>query len=208
MKGRLVTVMVVACLAVLTGAYYFKHSGDSISAPPIEKLQAMGHLASLKVNYANVIEFDQTVNLGIPWTVRQITFGGTKVLLVAKGECLVGTDLRLAKFEDTNLTQKTITLVLPSPSVISTSINHDSQQNGGSYFYSITNSGVVSITPGLDNASKAVSAALAVAQTELKGACLEPRAFLAAKKNGEEVMQSLLSSLGWKVRVVWRAVAA
>ena len=70
-----------------------------LSTPPLISLEKMGHLVSLKVNYADVIEFTAKQALGIPWTDWELRLGSTKVLLVARGDCTVATDLRAAKYE-------------------------------------------------------------------------------------------------------------
>src|SRR5205085_12083708 len=59
---------------------------------PMISLEKMGHLASVKVNYADVIEFTENRTQDIPWTQWELHFGGTKVLLVARGDCTVATD--------------------------------------------------------------------------------------------------------------------
>src|SRR5512144_2193085 len=103
------------------GMWFFEATPSKMPPPqpPLMSLQEMGHLTSVKVNYANVIEFTERMTQDIPWTQWELRLGGTTVLLVARGDCLVGTDFRLAKYESANETARTAVLVLPVPKPIS-----------------------------------------------------------------------------------------
>ena len=89
------------------------------SPPPLVSVQEMGTLVSLKVNYTNVSEFNERVTQDIPWSDWELRFGGTRVLLVARGICLIGTDQKRATYEQTSTAAKSATLVLPKPTVVS-----------------------------------------------------------------------------------------
>ncbi len=67
------------------------------ASPPLAAVESLGDLVSVRVRYANVIEFHRTMTQGIPWTRWELPIGETRVLLVARGDCLVGTDLRAAR---------------------------------------------------------------------------------------------------------------
>ena len=163
----------------------------------------MGTLVSLKVNYANVIEFNERVTQDIPWTQWELRFGGTSVLLVAKGECLMGTDLKLAKYEQSATAVKTATLVVPHPKVISARLNHD-PKSGGSYFYAISRNGIVALVPGTEGQTKAMNSALQKGQSEIEASCARPELIEAARKSAEAVLLPTVSATGWKVAVIWR----
>ncbi|NBU89129.1 MAG: YecA family protein [Betaproteobacteria bacterium] len=75
----------------------------------------MGSLTTLRVNYSNVIEFAEKLTQDIPWTQWELRLGGTTVLLIARGDCYLGTDLRSAKYEQVSAADKTATLSLPTP---------------------------------------------------------------------------------------------
>jgi hypothetical protein len=66
--------------------------------PPIFSIQQMGHLVSLKVNYSDLIEFNEPKSIDLLLN-REIPLGSTSVLLVAKGDCTLATDLRTASYE-------------------------------------------------------------------------------------------------------------
>lgn len=172
-------------------------------SPPLMSLEQMGHLVSVKVNYANVIEFTQRITQNIPWSQWELRFGGTKVLLVARGDCLVGTDFRLAKYQNVNQATRSAVLVLPAPKPISPRVRHDPRDKGGSYFYAITGTGIEPIIPGSTNRIKAINAALAKAQKDIEQACSSAEVLVSAKKNAEAVLLPAFNASGWKVNVRW-----
>jgi hypothetical protein len=171
--------------------------------PPLVSVQEMGTLVSLKVNYANVIEFNERVTQGIPWTQWELRFGGTRVLLVARGDCLIGTDLKLARYEQSSTANKTATLIVPNPKVISARLNHD-PKTGGSFFYATSSSGIVALMPGTEGQTKATNSALQKGQKEIEASCAKPELVEAARRSAEAVLLPTISATGWKVAVVWR----
>ena len=197
---------VVFLVAILAAVAAWKLKPEKEQAPqqaPLVSVQEMGALVSLKVNYANVIEFNERVTQDIPWTQWELRFGGTRVLLVARGECLIGTDLKLAQYEQSSVATKTATLVAPQPKVISARLNHDAK-NGGSYFYAMSSNGIVALVPGTEQQTKAMNSALQKGQSEIEASCARPELIEAARKSAEAVLVPTLSATGWKVAVVWR----
>lgn len=180
-----------------------KSSPPSPSQPPLMSLEQMGHLVSVKVNYANVIEFTEEITQDIPWTQWELRLGGTKVLLVARGDCLVGTDFRLAKYREVNQASRSAVLVLATPKPISARVSHDPREKGGSYFYSVTGTGIEPIVPGSSNRTKAIDAALGKAQQEIARVCANAEVLATAKKNAEAVLLPAFSATGWNVNVQW-----
>ena len=202
MKSTFVIVLVAGLSAI--AAWQLKPEKEAAPMPPpLVSVQAMGLLVSLKVNYANVIEFNERVTQDIPWTQWELRFGGTRVLLVARGECLIGTDLTLAKYENSALDPQSATLIVPNPKVISARLNHDAK-NGGSFFYAVSSSGIVSLVPGSEGQTKAVNSALQKGQSEIEASCARPELMEAARKSAEAVLLPSVSATGWKVAVVWR----
>jgi hypothetical protein len=111
MQNTLITLLLAALAAL--AAWKLKPEKEQVpAAPPVVSVQEMGTLATLRVNYANVIEFNERITQDIPWTQWEFRFGGTSVLLIARGECLIGTDLQAAKYEQILPAAKTATLGL------------------------------------------------------------------------------------------------
>jgi len=171
--------------------------------PPLMSLEQMGHLVTVKVNYANVLESTERMTQDIPWTKWELRFGGTKILLVARGDCLVGTDLRLAKYVEVNKDSRSAVLVLPGPKTISARVNHDPKEKGGSYFYAVTGTGIEPIIPGSANRTRAIDAGLRTAQEDISRACRSPDVLATAKKNTETILLPVFSAIGWKVSFRW-----
>jgi hypothetical protein len=167
---------------------------------PLMKLEQMGHLVSAKIHYGNVIEFTKET-AGIPWT--GIHLGGAKVLLVARGDCLIGTDIRSAKYQDVNPQQSTAVLRLPQPKVISARVSHDAKENGGSYFYHTTNSGLEMFTPGTANHDEAIQAAFNLAQKDILQVCGNSETLATARENAEATLSLVFKATGWKVDIQW-----
>lgn len=180
-----------------------KSSNTLPPQPPLMSLEQMGHLVTVKVNYANVIEFTENFTQDIPWTQWELRLGSSRVLLVARGDCLVGTDFRLAKYQEVNETSRSAVLVLPSPKPISARVSHDPREKGGSYFYAITGTGIEPIIPGSNNRTKAMDAALGKAQQEIERTCGGAEVLITAKKNAEAVLLPAFLASGWKVKLRW-----
>jgi hypothetical protein len=171
--------------------------------PPLMSLENMGRLVTVKIHYANVLEFTKRITQDIPWTQWELRFGGSKVLLVARGDCLVGTDFRLAKYLDVNKELRSAVLALPEPKAMSPRVNHDPRGKGGSYFYSVTGSGIEPIIPGSANRTKAMDAALGAAQKNIEEVCRSPDVLATARTNAEATLLPAFSAIGWKVIIRW-----
>jgi hypothetical protein len=171
---------------------------------PIISLEKMGDLVSIKVNYADVIEFDQKRTLNIPWTDWGVSIGGTKVLLVARGDCSIATNLSAARYENISEKHRTLKLVLPGPRTLQARVKHSDMKSGGSYFYAVTSKGVEPIIPGDANRTKAINNALQVAQREVERSCATQPVIALAKKNAEEVLTATFQATGWAPTIVWQ----
>ncbi|MEJ7137969.1 DUF4230 domain-containing protein [Amphibiibacter pelophylacis] len=176
-------------------------------APPLIALEAMGQLVSVKVHESSVIEVTENIAQDIPLTGRELRFGSARALLVARGECLAGTDLRASHYRDIDATARTATLVLPQPGVISARVNHGPRQQGGSYFYEITGSGLEPFLPGSATRTKATDAALARAETVIRQACASQSVLESARSNALAVLRPLFAVTGWTVTLAWATPA-
>lgn len=172
--------------------------------PPSEAIVKMGQLVSLKLNYAEIHEFTEKRALGIPWSQWEIRMGGTTVVLVARGDCSVATNLNDAKFGNVDATRHTLVISLPSPRPFQPRVNHESRDKGGSYFYAITNRGVEAVIPSSTNRTQAIDHALTWAQEDIKRACGQRQVIDAARENAETVLRATLQPTGWKPTFVWR----
>lgn len=172
--------------------------------PALVAVEGMGHLVSVRVRHANVIEYTEQLTQGIPWTQWELRLGGTRVLLVARGDCLVGTDLRQARYEAVDAQARTAVLLLPGPAVISARVDHGPRDQGGSYFYAVQGTGIEPLLPGSGNRTRAIDAALAQAQRDVERSCSAEPMLATARENAEAVLTPLLAATGWNVQLGWR----
>jgi hypothetical protein len=171
---------------------------------PLIALEKMGHLVSVKVNYADVIEFTERRTQDIPWTQWDLDLGGTKVLLIARGDCTIATNLGAAKYQDVDAEKRTFTLLLPEPKPLQVRVNHEPREKGGSYFYAITSEGLEPIIPDSSNRQLAISNSLAFAQQQIERSCNRAQIRAIARKNAEEVLGATFQAIGWKPTYVWK----
>ncbi|WP_298213563.1 DUF4230 domain-containing protein [Acidovorax sp.] len=201
----LVAAALVGATLGAAGLWVALHQPAPSPPPPaLLALEGMGHLVSVKVRYANVIEFTQQLTQGIPWTQWELRLGGTQVLLVAKGDCLVGSDMRQARYEAVDPAARTATLLLPPPAVVSARVHHGPRDQGGSYFYAVQGTGIEPLIPGSANRTQAIDTALQRAQQDMERACQSASTLATAKENAEAVLKPLFAATGWAVQVRWQ----
>jgi hypothetical protein len=194
--------MIAAAALGAAGNAYFERRGAT--PPPMLALEKMGRLVSVKVNVADVVEFTQERTLGIPWSAWQLSYAGTKVVLIAKGDCLVGTDLMAGRYEAVDAARRSATLVLPAPKVLQARVNHAPPEQGGSRLYAISNQGIEAIVPGNESRAQAIDGALRLAQTRIEDAGRSADVLRAARESAEHVLQAAFGALGWNVAIRWQ----
>lgn len=174
--------------------------------PPMLSIQQMGHLVSLKVSYSDVIEFDEPHTIDLPLN-REISLGGTRVLLVAKGDCTLATDLKAAAYDKVNQDKRTLTVTLAAPQPLQARLIHDAREKGGSYFYATSSRGLVALTPNSSNRTKAMNNAMAQAQQALTRTCIAAPNISAAREQAEQVLGTLFQQAGWTTSFAWKEPA-
>jgi hypothetical protein len=200
---------ILALLGAVTlgvvGMWFFGPKPESKlpAQTPLISLEKMGHLVSVKVNYADVIEFTEQRTQEIPWTQWELNLGGTKVLLIARGDCTIATNLRAAKYQNIDAEKRTFTLLMPEPKPMQIRVNHEPREKGGSYFYAITSEGLEPLIPDSSNRSLAINNSLAFAQKQIERSCNRPQIIAIAKKNAEDVLSATFQATGWKPTYVW-----
>ncbi len=196
----------LAGLAVLmVGKFIYdqKRDGASATNAPLIALEAMGQLVSLKVNYADVIEFTEKHLQGIPWTNWELPLGGTTVLLVARGDCSVASNLKEARYETVQEQERKVVIRLPNPAPLVVRINHEAKESGGSYFFAINGYGLEPLLPNAGHRTLAINNALAYAQKEVERACHHPDVLAQSRSNAEAVLGSMFQAIGWQAAFHW-----
>lgn len=204
---RLPLLLVAITAAAITFAFVKQPAEPPAPAPPLVSLEKMGHLVSLKMNYSDVIEFTQPNAVDIPWSQWEVRLGSTHVLLVARGDCTVATDLRQARYEDIDERARTLTVVLPSPAPLQARINHQARNRGGSYFYAVTEQGLQAFIPSAQTRTAAMNKALETAQKAVRTACSQASVLDSAKENAATVIEATLGATGWKPNIIWEPLS-
>lgn len=205
-KLSLMGLILVAAFVIAILYFWWAHlnqlSSENNQFPNIA-IEKMGHLVATKVNYADVIEFTQKRSADIPWTNWELVWGSTKVLLIVKGDCAIGTDLRQAEYVNVNTKSHTFDLKLKTPKAIYARINHSPKKKGGSYLYGISNQGLELITPNSSNRITAINNAMSFAEKQILLTCNQKNMIVSAKNNTEQVLNSVFQSFGWKAKYSW-----
>lgn len=204
---RLPILLVAVTAAAITFAFIKKPPEQEALPPPLVSLEKMGHLVSLKMNYSDVIEFTQPNAVDIPWSQWEVRLGSTRVLLVARGDCTIATDLRQARYEDIDERARTLSVVLPPPTPLQARISHEARNRGGSYFYAVTEQGLQAFIPSAQTRTNAMNNALQTAQKAVQAACSQPAVLNTAKENAATVMQATLAATGWMPTVIWEPLS-
>ena len=94
-KTKLILILVVILvIGVLGGRLWSYMSKPEVVQRPVVTFENMGHLVSLKMNYSDVLEYTKKRTQDIPITPYDLVLGSTRVLLIARGDCSIATDLR------------------------------------------------------------------------------------------------------------------
>jgi hypothetical protein len=190
----------IAGVVALSVAGTFLVTRKMAGPPPLITFAKMGHLVSLRVNYADVV--DITENRTIPWTDWHLPLTGTRVLLIARGDCSVATDLKSAIYQAVDTENRRVVVALPTPEAFQPRLNHSPE--GGTTVYAITNEGIERLIPGDSNRRKAIDKAMSLAQQKVEQACATPDAISSAKSSAEEVLVSTFNGIGWNASIAWK----
>lgn len=174
---------------------------DKPPLPPITNYEKMGHLVALKVNVADVVEYTKSSVLNLPWTRFKLTYAGTKVLLIVKGDCLVSTDLTAATYENRDESNRSVTIQLPTPTCMQPRLIHGQQ---GTKIFATSMLGIEKIILGNATRNAAIDEAMAFAQEKVAEACKSAEAITTAKENTEKVLNGLLTPLKWNANIKWK----
>jgi hypothetical protein len=204
--GRNITIAFALAGAVAVGALLMAWRTPPPPPPveaPLMSLEKMGRLVALRVNYADVIEFNQPRTQDIPLTQWALHLGGTRVLQVAKGDCTLAADLTAARYEQVDQSAKRLTVVLPPPQLMNARINHEPREKGGSYLYAVTSEGLEPLIPDSANRTAAINNSLVRAQEAIERLCRQPDMIATAQRNAEDILASLFRAAGWQASFQW-----
>ena len=198
-KTKLILILVVILvIGVLGGRLWSYMSKPEVVQRPVVTFENMGHLVSLKMNYSDVLEYTKKRTQDIPITPYDLVLGSTRVLLIARGDCSIATDLREVKYAQINPETKQVTLSVPLPAPLTVRINHDPKDQGGSYLYNITKQGIEPLLPDSSNQKAAIDEVFSEAESNIRAACSTPDVIDQAKTNTVQVLEGMFDAVGWR----------
>lgn len=200
---RLSVVVIALALAVLAWQSV-RRSGPPAAAPPKLSAEKVGELVTLRLHYANVLEFFQKRAQDIPLTPYELRLGGTRILMVVHGDCEISTDLQAARYEQVRPETRTLRVVLPAPHMQPPRVSHAASDAGGSYFYAVTSEGLEVLVPNSANHKAAINNGWAAAEKDIGRYCGAPQWMAEAKANAEKLLTPMFAAAGWTASFVWR----
>jgi len=201
--ARAVLAVIALSLAVLAWQS-IRHVDPPSPPPPQLSAEKVGELVTLRLHYANVLEFFQKRAQDIPLTPYELRLGGTRVLMVVRGDCEISADLRAARYEQVLPEAKTLRVVLPAPRTLPPRVSHAAREAGGSYFYTVSAEGLEVLIPQSANQLAAVNNGWAAAEKDIGRYCGSPQWIAEAKANAEKVLTPMFTAAGWTATFVWR----
>lgn len=198
---RLALILIAISLAALAWRS-FRHSDPPPPPPPQLSTENLGELVTLRLHYANVLEFFQKRAVDLPF--KELSLGGTRILMVVRGDCEVSTDLQAARYEQVQPEAKSLRVILPAPRMRPPRVSHATREAGGSYFFTVTSEGLEALVPNSANHRAAINNGWAAAETDIGRYCSSPQWIAEAKKNAEKVLTPMFTAVGWSPTFVWR----
>lgn len=171
-----------AAIALPAPTYRFQSQ-----ALKIEQIRQLGELVTLDVPVSDV----QTS------TLEGLT-GSASLVLLVRGNVLIGTDLEQATFADLDAQGRTATLVLPPPRTMQPRLDH-----ARTVVYRSDRTGLWQLfpTPGAETA--VYERAMKQAQRLLEEAADQPELIERARERTEAVLRPFFEALGWAVVLQW-----
>ena len=164
-------------------------SNPTIEAPPavIGKITDLADLVVLRVPVSKV----HVTKLGG-------YVGSVSCIVLVQGELELGTNLKLARWEDVEKENRTATLVLAEPMVRRARLDHEQTS-----VYRIDRGGLWKGIPSAEPSRRIVNQAMIEAQSCVEAAGEDSQYVDRARTHTEQVLQQFLKAMGWDIRVVW-----
>ena len=197
----------LAVIAISLAAIAWQSFNRPESAPPPPpqlSTEKLGELVTLRLHYANILEFFEKRAQGIPLTPYELHLGGTRILMVVRGDCEISTNLQVARYEQVQSEAKTLRVVLPAPRMLQPRVSHAAREAGGSYFYTVSSEGLEILLPNSANHIAAMNSGWTAAEKDIGRYCGASQWVAEAKKNAEQVLAPMFHASGWSATFVWQ----
>ena len=153
----------------------------------IEQIQALAELVIARVHVSDVREC----------RIDGFT-GGTRALLVVKGEILLGVDLEQAQFAGHDPVRRSATLLLPEPRVTSVCLDHQATR-----ISAMGPHGLWVLVPWRTMDQRVINRAYQEAQAAVEAVATEPEPLRQAKSHAEAVLQRFATAMSWQLHIQW-----
>jgi Protein of unknown function (DUF4230) len=164
--------------------WFFEVPVQTTTSPVVvEGVQRLDHLATVRFNESIVIT-KESGGEGI----RQL-LTGERLILVAQGDVEAGIDLSTLDRSDVRVSDKSVSIDLPEPQILSASLNEKETR-----VYDRDMGLMPRINPSDDLAEEARDEA----QDRLRKAALEDRILDYAERNAEDTIRAFVTSLGFE----------
>lgn len=161
------------------------------SAPRLEQIQALSHLATLNVEVTDALVFQLNGKTG-----------GMTAVLVVRGEAVLGVDLKEIRFSEVDETRRRVALELPQPKILSASLDHQRTR-----VVALQSSGLWFFTPGGSGADAAVlDDCYRHAEGIVQDAAGAPELLARAKEQVRVALVAFLAGMNWTLECRWRAI--
>jgi hypothetical protein len=194
--------LAMATLASVGAAAWWMRPAPPELPPSLATIESMGHLVSVRVRVADIVDFTLPRSISVPG-FGNFDYAGTSLILIAKGDCSIASDLRLAKQRQVNSTAKTLTIEIPSPRLLDARVDHSKPESGGSRIFKIENNGLEPFIPDGSNRTQAVDEAYRKAEAIVAAACTDKARVEVAKKNTEALLSAMYRAAGWNPSFKW-----
>jgi hypothetical protein len=184
----LVILLAIAALLCLTANLAFRRGRQSTftsTGPTITELEKLGHLCTLRVHVADVLQLND-----------QRWYGDIQGAWIVKGDALVAVDMRQAHIQTKDLQARRAVIVLPAPQLLSPRVDHEKTRTYD-FYAGVLRSAATSRQlrdQAMLEAQKLITFA---AQGEAKDASS------VARRQAEDMIRSFYALVGWTVDVRW-----
>ncbi len=173
--------------AIECGRRYWNARWEAEAGPLIEAVQGLSSLVTLRVTVRDVLVTD----------IHGYT-GGVTAVLVVGGEVEWATDVVAARLEQINSVSRTVTVVLPPPTLHAVRID-----TAKTKIATLTVHGLWIVVPGSEAEKAVVNRAYVSAEQAVRSAGEGASFGIEAQRRTERLLDSVGRDQGWKVRVQW-----
>jgi len=157
------------------------------TGPTIEQIRELSSLVTTRVEVSDCV------------TTRLMGYiGGVEAAVLLRGDFELGVDLSKANFEALDSASRTVTLVLPAPTVSQPRVDFSRSR-----LIAVQDKGLWTLVPGTEAKTAVTNLALRDAQKFVERSADDAALQDRAMRQAETALGSFFRAIGWTVRVMW-----